>query len=128
MKQCSRKFVVILFIVALLTLGSPNLVHASEPSKAPARRHLTALILEVDQKARALLVRESNGGPIMRIVVPDDVEILLSKSSPTMGYSHLIYFEWAMPGMVVDLYVVYVPTNPLAAAKNAAPSDRPRKF
>ena len=117
MKQYGSKFVLTLFIVALLALGSPNLADASGRSKASARRRLTALILEVDHKARTLLVRESNRGAIIRIVVPDDVEIQLSESSPTMGYAHLIHFEWAMPGMVVDLYVV--PTNPLAVAKRA---------
>lgn len=116
MKQYRAKFVVTLFIVALLGLGSPNLADASGQSKASARRHLTALILEIDQNARTLLVRESNGGAVMRIVVPDDVEIQLSESSPTMGYGHLIQFEWAMPGMVVDLYVV--PTNPLTVKRS----------
>src|SRR3977135_2105740 len=106
MKRCSRNFVLTLLISALLALGYPHLADASGRSEKSERRHLTALILEVDQKARTLLVRESHSGAIIRISVPDDVEIQLSESSPTMGHSHLIYFEWAMPGMRVDLYVV----------------------
>jgi hypothetical protein len=125
MKQYSSKVVLTLFIVALLALGSSNHAEASGRTGASARRHLTALILEVDQKARTLLVRESYGGAIIRISIPDDVEIQLSESSPTMGHSHLILFEWAMPGMVVDLYVV--PTDPLAEAKRAAQVARDAK-
>src|SRR5882672_2998437 len=117
MKQYGSKSVLTLFIGALLALGYPNLAGASGQSKASTRRRLTALILEIDQNTRTLLVRESNSRAIMRIVVPDDVEIQLSESSPTMGYAHLIHFEWAMPGMVVDLYVV--PTNPTLAAKRS---------
>ena len=125
MKQYGSKFVLTLFIVALLALGYPNLADASGRSKASGRRHLNALILEVDQDARTLLVRESNGGAIVRIAVPDDVEIQLSASSPTMGHAHLIHFEWAMPGMVVDLYVV--PTNPEAVARRSAEVARDAK-
>ena len=125
MKQYGSKYVLTLFIVALLALGSPNLADASGHSKASARRRLTALILEIDQNARTLLVRESNGGAIMRILVPDDVEIQLSASSPTMGHAHLIHFEWAMPGMVVDLDVV--PFNPEAVARRSAEVARDAK-
>jgi hypothetical protein len=125
MKQYSSKFVLTLFIVTLLAFGSPHLADALGRSEKSERRHLTALILEVDQNARTLLVRESYGGAIVRISIPDDAEIQLSESSPTMGHSHLIYLEWAMPGMVVDLYVVS--TGPLEEAKRSAQVARGAK-
>ena|ERR1700682_2305095 len=125
MKQYGSKIVLSFFIVAFFALSCPGLSHASRRTEASARRRLTALILEVDQKARTLVVRESFGGAIMRIIVPDEIDIQLSEFSPTMGHSHLINFDWAMPGMMVDLYVV--PTIPLAAAKRSVEVAREGK-
>jgi len=63
-----------------------------------------------------MLVREFGGHTVI-VAVPKDFELSLSQNSPTMGRTHLVGFEWAVPGMVID---VYVQTNPKVAETASA--------
>jgi len=65
-------------------------------------------------------VREFGGHTVI-VVVPKDFELSLSQNSPTMGRTHLVGLEWAVPGMVID---VYVQSNPKVAETASAAAER----
>jgi hypothetical protein len=64
-----------------------------------------------------MLVREF-GGHTITVAVPKDVELTLSQNSVTMGRTHLVGLEWAVPGMVINVCVLTGPKVPETA--NAA--------
>ena len=120
MKRNRNKLVLRFSIAILLALGATNFASASGRTRETTKRRLTALVLSVDQKKRTMLVREF-GGHIVTVAVPKDFELSLSENSPTMGRTHLVGLECAMPGMVID---VYVQTNPKVAETASAAANR----
>jgi len=120
MKRSCNKLVLRFSITILLALSASNFASTSAQTRETTKRRLTALVLSVDQKKRTILVREYNGKTTL-VVVPKDVEINLSQNSPTMGRTHLVGLEWAVPGMVID---VYVQSNPKVAETASAAANR----
>jgi len=115
-KRNRNKLVLKVSIAVLLALSATNFASASGRTRETTKRRLIALVLSVDQKKRTMLVREFGGHTVI-VAVPKDFELSLSQNSPTMGRTHLVGFEWAVPGMVID---VYVQTNPKVAETASA--------
>jgi hypothetical protein len=119
-KRNRNKLVLRFSIAILLALSATNFASALGQTRETTKRRLTALVLSVDQKNRTMLVREFGGHTVI-VAVPKGFELSLSQNSPTMGRTHLVGLEWAVPGMVID---VYVQTNPKVAETASAAANR----
>ena len=104
MKLNRNKLVLRSSIAILLALSATNFSSASGRTRETTKRRLTALVLSIDHKNRTILVREFDGQRTT-VIIPEDLEINLSQSFPTMGRAHTVDLDLTVPGMVIDVYV-----------------------
>jgi hypothetical protein len=120
MKPNCNKLVLRFSIAVLLALSASNFSSASGRTRETTKRRLTARVVSVDYKNRTILVREFDGR-MTTVIVPKGLQLNLSHNSPTMGRGHTLVLDTAVPGMIIDAYVLT--TAKVTETAKAAPNS-----